>query len=120
MTIWRQWRGLAETERADDYVEHLRRDTFPQLEHIPGFIDATILRRVVARGVEFLIVTRWQSLDAIRRFAGVRSGQRGFDVGGLGAFGGFAGGVGLHDHEKFLHWKYGHIVVTRTNGPDPL
>jgi heme-degrading monooxygenase HmoA len=70
MTISRQWRGLAKEERADDYVEHLRRDTFPQLERIPGFVDATILRRAVARGVEFLIITRWQSLDAIRGFAG--------------------------------------------------
>ena len=68
--ISRQWRGLARAERADDYVEHLRRDTFPQLARIPGFVDATILRRPLERGVEFLIVTRWRSLDAIRAFAG--------------------------------------------------
>jgi len=57
-------------ECADDYVAHLRRDTFPQLKGIAGFVDATILRRPVERGVEFLIVTRWRSLDAIRQFAG--------------------------------------------------
>ena len=33
-------------------------------------MDASILRRNVERGVEFLVVTQWQSLDAIRRFAG--------------------------------------------------
>ncbi|HEY3074611.1 MAG TPA: antibiotic biosynthesis monooxygenase [Burkholderiales bacterium] len=68
--IFRQWRGLARTERADEYVQHLRRDTFPQLARIPGFVDASILRRDVERGVEFLVVTRWRSLDAIRKFAG--------------------------------------------------
>ena len=68
--ISRQWRGLAHAERADEYVEHLRRDTFPQLARIPGFIEASILRRAVEGGVEFLVVTRWRSLDAIRKFAG--------------------------------------------------
>jgi heme-degrading monooxygenase HmoA len=68
--ISRQWRGLAKPAHADAYVEHLRRETFPQLSQIPGFIDASILRRAVADGVEFLIVTRWDSIEAIQRFAG--------------------------------------------------
>jgi heme-degrading monooxygenase HmoA len=68
--ISRQWRGLAKTARAQDYVEHLRTDTFPQLRELPGFVDASILRRDVERGVEFLVVTRWGSLEAIRNFSG--------------------------------------------------
>jgi len=68
--ISRQWRGLAKAARADDYVEHLRSETFPKLGTLPGFVDASILRRTVASGVEFLIVTRWRSLDAIHAFAG--------------------------------------------------
>jgi heme-degrading monooxygenase HmoA len=68
--ISRQWRGLAKRERAAEYVEHLRRDTFPQLASIAGFVDASILRRTLEGGVEFLVVTRWQSLNAIGKFAG--------------------------------------------------
>jgi len=68
--IERHWRGIARPEFADEYVAHLRRDTFPQLKRIDGFVDASILRRGVERGVEFLIVTRWESIDAIRSFAG--------------------------------------------------
>jgi heme-degrading monooxygenase HmoA len=68
--ISRQWRGIARVSAADRYVAHLQSETFPQLSRIPGFIDASILRRTVPEGVEFLIVTRWQSLDAIRAFAG--------------------------------------------------
>src|SRR5688572_18922330 len=68
--ISRQWRGVARPQEAQNYVEHLRRDTFPALKEIPGFVDASILRRTVPSGVEFLIVTRWTSLAAIAKFAG--------------------------------------------------
>ena len=68
--ISRQWRGLAHVNQAQNYVEHLLRHTFPALREIPGFVDASILSRVVANGVEFLIVTRWDSLEAITQFAG--------------------------------------------------
>ena len=69
--ISRQWRGLARPERAQDYVRHLRTETFPQLRRIAGFVDASILTRELAAGVEFLVVTRWESLGAIRDFAGL-------------------------------------------------
>jgi heme-degrading monooxygenase HmoA len=68
--ISRQWRGLARRSEADRYVAHLRSETFPQLSGIPGFVEASILRRNLPEGVEFLIVTRWHSLDSIRAFAG--------------------------------------------------
>jgi heme-degrading monooxygenase HmoA len=68
--ISRQWRGLARTEQADAYVEHLEAETFPALRLLAGFISGQILRRTVPEGVEFLIVTNWTSLDAIRAFAG--------------------------------------------------
>jgi heme-degrading monooxygenase HmoA len=68
--ILRQWRGLARSERAQDYIRHLRTETFPALEEIPGFVDASILSRTLATGVEFQIVTRWDSIDAIVKFAG--------------------------------------------------
>src|SRR4030095_14097360 len=67
--IARQWRGLARSTCADAYVEHLRTQTFPALLEIPGFVDASILRRDVPEGVEFLVVTRWASFGAIRAFA---------------------------------------------------
>jgi len=68
--ISRQWRGLARSESEAAYEEHLRTDTFPAIQRIEGFVDATILKRPVATGVEFLIVTRWKTMDAIAKFAG--------------------------------------------------
>ena len=49
---------------------HLRTETFPELRKIPGFVDASILSRTLATGVEFQIVTRWDSVDAVIKFAG--------------------------------------------------
>lgn len=68
--IARHWKGLARADRASDYEAHLRHETFPALARMAGFVDASILRRDHNAGVEFLIVTRWRSMDAIRQFAG--------------------------------------------------
>ena len=40
------------------------------MRKLPGFRGASIMRRTVERGVEFLIVSQWDSLDSIRAFAG--------------------------------------------------
>jgi heme-degrading monooxygenase HmoA len=68
--ISRQWRGLAHPNRAQDYVKHLRSETFPVLQKIPGFVNASILSRPFGAGIEFVIVTSWDSMDAIAKFAG--------------------------------------------------
>ncbi len=68
--IARHWTGIARPGRAESYVNHLRTDTFPQLSAILGFVRAVILRREVDGGTEFRIITEWESLAAIRAFAG--------------------------------------------------
>lgn len=68
--IARHWRGLARREHAAAYHDHLHHDTFPALRRLAGFRGGSILRRDVSDGVEFLVVTEWDSLDAIRAFAG--------------------------------------------------
>ncbi len=68
--ISRHWKGIARPTLADRYVSHLENDTFPKLFSLPGFLRATILRREVSEGTEFRIVTVWDSLQAIRAFAG--------------------------------------------------
>lgn len=68
--IERHWKGIAKSAEADRYVEHLIRDTFVGLKRLDGFRRATILRRSVAGGIEFLIVTTWESLESIKAFAG--------------------------------------------------
>jgi heme-degrading monooxygenase HmoA len=42
----------------------------PDLEQIPGYEGAYVLRRDDDDGVEFVVLTLWRSLDAVRDFAG--------------------------------------------------
>lgn len=68
--ISRHWTGVARRDCEAAYQDHLVADTFPAIRKIKGFVDASILKRLVANGIEFLIVTRWKSMDAIGKFAG--------------------------------------------------
>jgi heme-degrading monooxygenase HmoA len=72
--ISRHWTGVTRPGQSEAYVQHLRNDTFPRLAAIPGFIEASILRRSVEGGTEFQIVTLWSSLSAITAFAGQQVG----------------------------------------------
>jgi heme-degrading monooxygenase HmoA len=71
--ISRHWKGIAKPGETENYITHLRTDTFPKLSEISGFIEASILKRAVAQGTEFLIITVWESIEAIERFAGTPS-----------------------------------------------
>lgn len=68
--IVRTWRGRAATANALAYVEHFRRSVLPALRKRKGFLGASLLREDRARDVEFLVLTRWESMDAVRAFAG--------------------------------------------------
>lgn len=66
--IVRRWRASARDERR--YVSHFRRRVLPELRKIRGFKGAMVLRRSIATGVEIEVLTLWDSMAAIRRFAG--------------------------------------------------
>src|SRR5262245_25345205 len=68
--IVRSWRGLASRSNPQAYVEHFERNVLPVLKSIEGFLAASLLRRERPDGIEFLALTRWASMDAIRVFAG--------------------------------------------------
>jgi len=68
--IARMWRGVAIQERANDYVKHLQESVVPQLRKIDGFKGVYLLKRNSSEDVEFLVLTFWESMEAIRKFAG--------------------------------------------------
>ena len=70
--ITRLWRGWTTTEDADAYQEFLLGELFPSMRNIPGFRGAEVLRRAEKTEVAFVTLTRFDSLDAIRAFAGKR------------------------------------------------
>jgi len=68
--IGRLWHGWTTIEDAPRYEEHLRRETFPALRGIEGYVEGYVLRRDSGDRVDFAVLTLWESLEAIRRFAG--------------------------------------------------
>lgn len=69
--IARRWTALAGgSEQADAYVSHFERTVRPHLESTDGFLGATVERVEADGGVEIAVVTRWESMVAIRAFAG--------------------------------------------------
>ncbi len=68
--ILRLWKGRATAAKAGDYVRHASETVFPEIRSIPGHCGAYLLRRPIGNSVEFLVLTLWASMDAVRRFAG--------------------------------------------------
>lgn len=68
--IARLWRGRATPELAHLYVRHVTERVFPSLGSIPGHRGAWLLRRETDGRVEFLVLTLWDSMEAVARFAG--------------------------------------------------
>jgi Antibiotic biosynthesis monooxygenase len=68
--ITRIWRGWTAAHDADAYERFLLTDLLPSMRDIPGFRGAEVLRRPDGDEVAFVTLTRFDSLDAIRAFAG--------------------------------------------------
>jgi heme-degrading monooxygenase HmoA len=65
--LWRGWTAIAD---ADAYERFLMTELFPAMRRIAGFRGAEVLRRADGDEVAFLTLTRFDSLEAIRAFAG--------------------------------------------------
>ena len=68
--ITRMWRGWTAASDADAYERFLRTELLPQVARLPGFVGARILRRRLEDEEEFVTLTIFESLDAVRAFAG--------------------------------------------------
>jgi heme-degrading monooxygenase HmoA len=68
--IARIWRGWTRSWDADAYADLLRQKAMPQCRSAPGNLAAYLLRRGDGDRTEFAVLTLWESLDAVRGFAG--------------------------------------------------
>jgi antibiotic biosynthesis monooxygenase (ABM) superfamily enzyme len=68
--IARLWRGWTSPESAEPYERFLREHMFPSMQRVPGFRGAELLRRDARDEVAFVTITRFDSYDAVRAFAG--------------------------------------------------
>jgi len=68
--IGRLWRGATDADKAAAYEELLRNEVFPGIQQVAGARGAYLLRRELPDGVEFITLTLFESMDAVRAFAG--------------------------------------------------
>jgi hypothetical protein len=68
--ITRLWRGWTTPENADAYEQFLLTRLFPSMRANAGFRGADVLRRRDGQEIAFVTLTRFESIDAIRGFAG--------------------------------------------------
>ncbi|MEO8715404.1 MAG: hypothetical protein ABI369_10355 [Acetobacteraceae bacterium] len=70
--IARTWRGWADGEaNADAYEDFLRAAFLPAAATIAGFRGVHVLRRGMPNGeIEFTTITRFDSIEAVKAFAG--------------------------------------------------
>jgi heme-degrading monooxygenase HmoA len=68
--IVRTWSAVASPAGADGYCRHFEATILPSLRGIDGFRGAYVLRRERGDQVEVVDLTLWDSMDAVRGFAG--------------------------------------------------
>lgn len=68
--IARVWKGWTSTENADAYERILREVVYPGLQTIEGYVGGYILRHDNQAETEFVTMNLFDSLDAVKAFAG--------------------------------------------------
>ena len=68
--IARLWRGYTKPEHADAYEAMLKPELLPGIGTVNGYRGSYLLRRDGQDEVEFITIMLWDSLDAIRAYAG--------------------------------------------------
>ncbi len=68
--IARHWRGWTELQNANEYEQFLKDKILPGLKNIQGYRGGYVLRSDGAEEAEFVVINFFDSLDAVKRFAG--------------------------------------------------
>jgi heme-degrading monooxygenase HmoA len=68
--IARTWHGRVPTVKADAYFAYLQRTGLADYAQTAGNRGVQVLRRTDGDVTHYLLTTLWDSMDAIRRFAG--------------------------------------------------
>ena len=68
--IARIWHGKVPVSKGDEYLDLMRRIALPEYRGTRGNLGAWCLRRTEADVMHFEMLTFWENIDAIQRFAG--------------------------------------------------
>jgi len=68
--IARTWHGVTDAAKADEYFDYLKKTGVPEYQETEGNRGVYVLLRIEGDWAHFLLLTLWESEDAIKRFAG--------------------------------------------------
>jgi heme-degrading monooxygenase HmoA len=68
--IARIWRGWTASADADEYLEYVERTGMAAYRATAGNLGAWVLRRPDGDRTEFVTLSFWESLDAVKAFSG--------------------------------------------------
>ncbi len=70
MSIMRTWHGEVPFEKAGDYEQFMIERAAPDYSSVSGLINLYFQRRDEVKTSHFLLVTIWDSMESIKKFAG--------------------------------------------------
>jgi heme-degrading monooxygenase HmoA len=68
--ILRVWKARSTADQSAAYIEHATKKVFPAIRAIQGHRGEYLLRRPVEGEVELVVLTLWDSMETVRKFAG--------------------------------------------------
>ena len=68
--IARTWTARATPQGAAEYMDKVRAEELPHFQTVPGYLGCRFMQREEDGAVEILVVTFWESMEAIKAFAG--------------------------------------------------
>lgn len=68
--IVRLWHGRTKSEDAEQYERFMRVRAAPDYGSVDGLLNVYFTRRDEGAETHFLLITVWDSIEAVRRFAG--------------------------------------------------
>jgi heme-degrading monooxygenase HmoA len=68
--VARIWKGRTLAVKADEYEKYLNASGVAKILATPGNLGVQMLRRADGDKTEFVVISFWESIDAVKNFAG--------------------------------------------------
>ncbi|MGA2376739.1 MAG: hypothetical protein ABSF72_14555 [Candidatus Sulfotelmatobacter sp.] len=70
MMIARIWQGRTRPGMGEAYLSYLEKTGLKEYQATKGCNDVLVLTRQIGDVTEYVLITLWESIEAVRRFAG--------------------------------------------------
>ena len=68
--IVRMWHGRVSSSKSDEYAEFMKQRAAPDYSSVQGLQKLYFLRKNDGDVAHFLLITVWDSIESVKRFAG--------------------------------------------------